>query len=134
MEAHDIERDVWSTVQASNRLWTIEGRPERLAGFFAAEMIAITPTDVCRREGREACVAGWTEFVRAARILRWEEKNPAVLLLAGGRCAVVAYDYELDCEMGGRAIHFSGRDLMTLELREGRWWLVADHFSPTPAP
>ena len=27
----------------------------------------------------------------------------------------------------------SGRDLMTLEKRDGRWWLVADHFLPSPA-
>jgi hypothetical protein len=26
----------------------------------------------------------------------------------------------------------SGRDLMTLEKRDGRGWLVADHFSPFP--
>jgi hypothetical protein len=26
----------------------------------------------------------------------------------------------------------SGRDLMTLEKCDGRWWLVADHFSPSP--
>jgi hypothetical protein len=25
-----------------------------------------------------------------------------------------------------------GRDLMTLEKRDGCWWLVADHFSPSP--
>jgi len=25
-----------------------------------------------------------------------------------------------------------GRDLMMLDKRDGRWWLVADHFSPTP--
>jgi len=26
----------------------------------------------------------------------------------------------------------SGRDLMTLEKRYDHWWLVADHFSPSP--
>jgi hypothetical protein len=26
----------------------------------------------------------------------------------------------------------SGRDLMTREKRDGHWWLVADHFSPSP--
>jgi hypothetical protein len=29
-------------------------------------------------------------------------------------------------------VQMRGRDLMTLDKRDGRWWLVADHFSPTP--
>ena len=125
-------RELVLAVQALNRTWTIDGRPERLVEYFDPEMIAITPTDRERREGREACVAGWTEFVRMARILRWTETNHRVRLLAEGRAAVVAYEYELECEMGGRKVTFTGRDLMTLERRDGRWWLVADHFSSFP--
>ena len=30
------------------------------------------------------------------------------------------------------AQRMSSRDLMTLEKRGGHWWLVADHFSPSP--
>ena len=35
--------------------------------------------------------------------------------------------------MGGHPIHMTGRDLMTFEKRDGRWWLVADTFSATPS-
>jgi ketosteroid isomerase-like protein len=35
-------------------------------------------------------------------------------------------------QAGGRGVQMSGRDLMTLEKRDDRWWLVADHFSPSP--
>ena len=80
MSKHD-EDEVWAFVQEMNRAWTVEGKPERLVDYFAPEMIAITPTDCLRREGREACVAGWTEFVRATKIIRWIEKNPLVLML-----------------------------------------------------
>lgn len=124
--------EVWATVIALNRLWTVDGRPEQLAEYFAPEMVAITPTDQQRREGREACVAGWTEFVRATKIHRWVESNPLVLMLAGDQGAAVAYDYEIDFTMGGRRIQLRGRDLMTLEKRAGRWWLLADHFSSAP--
>ena len=58
--------------------------------------------------------------------------NPFTLVLAEGRAAVVAYDFQIDFEAGGRMVQMSGRDLMTLEERDGRWWLVADHFLPYP--
>jgi len=131
MGKHD-EDEVWAFVQEMNRVWTVEGTPERLVDYFAPEMVAVTPTDRLRREGRDACVAGWTEFVRTAKILRWIEKNPLVLMLAEGHSAVVACDFEIDFKTGGHLVKMSGRDLMTLDKRDGRWWLVADHFSPTP--
>jgi hypothetical protein len=52
--------------------------------------------------------------------------------LAEGQAAVVAYDFEIDYEMSGHLVQMRGRDLMTLEQREGRWWLVADQLAPTP--
>jgi uncharacterized protein (TIGR02246 family) len=130
--AQGTASEVWATVQALNRLWTVDGTPERLAEYFAPEMVAITPTDRQRREGREACVAGWTEFVRTTKIHRWVESNPIVLMMAKDQAAVVAYDYDIDFTMGGHLIQLRGRDLMTLEKRQGRWWLIADQFSSTP--
>ena len=126
------EDEVWAFVREMNRVWTVDGKPERLVDYFAPEMVAITPTDRFRREGRESCVAGWTEFVRSTTILRCIETNPLILILAEGRSAVVAYDYAIDCRVDARVVQMSGRDLMTLDKRDGRWWLVADHFSPTP--
>ena len=128
----DVAGEIWANVQALNRAWAVDGHPERLANYFAPEMIAITPTDRLRLEGQKACIAGWTDFVRTTKILRWLESNPLTLVLAEGRAAVVAYDFQIDFEAGGRVVHMSGRDLMTLEKRDGRWWLVADHFSPSP--
>jgi len=128
----DVASEVWATVQALNRAWAIDGHPERLANYFAPEMIAITPTDRLRLEGQEACIAGWTDFVRTTKILRWLESNPLTLVLAERRAAVVAYDFQIDFKAGGRVVQMSGRDLMTLEKRGGHWWLVADHFSPCP--
>lgn len=130
-----IEREVWATVTALNRCWAGDRQPERLVEYFASEMLAITPSDAFRREGRAQCVAGWSDFVHATEILRWQETNPKVLVLAGGRCAVVAYDFEIDYRIGGGEplVAMRGRDLMTLEKRDGRWWLVADMFAPAPA-
>jgi hypothetical protein len=133
MNRVSIEHEVWAVVGALNRLWTVDGTPERLIEYFAPEMVAITPTDTFRREGQAACVAGWTDFVRTSHIHRWKETNPKVAVLAEGRCAVVAYDFEIDFEMNGHLVEMRGRDLMTFEKRETRWWLVADMFAPAPA-
>ena len=130
MDANQTE--VWAFVRALNRVWTVERAPAKLADYFALEMIAVTPTDRLRREGRDACVAGWSDFVHAATIQRWVERNPGILMLADGHVAVVAYDFEIDFVMGSHSVCMAGRDLMTLEKRANRWWLVADHFSPTP--
>jgi len=35
-------------------------------------------------------------IVQATKILRWIEKNPFILMLAEGRSAVVACDFEID--------------------------------------
>jgi ketosteroid isomerase-like protein len=126
------QAEVWAFVQALNRAWTVEGAPEKLTEYFAQDMIAITPDEPRRREGRAACVAGWTGFARAATIARWSEENPKVHLFADGHAAVVAYDFTIDFAMDGHPVHLRGRDLMTLEKRGDRWWLVADHYAPMP--
>lgn len=47
------EAEVWATVQALNRTWTT-GNVDDLADHFHPDMIAITPTDRDRLEGRES--------------------------------------------------------------------------------
>ncbi len=128
-----VQAEVWAAVVALNRLWTVDGQPERLVDCFAPEMVAITPTDRFRRQGRQACVAGWTDFAHATRIRRWVERDPHILVIGAGRSAAVAYDFDIDYEVGGALVRMSGRDLMTFDKRDGRWWLVADMFAPCPA-
>jgi len=50
-------------------------------------MVAITPTDKLRREGKEACVAGWKEFAQNAKIHYWKEIDPKIHVY--GNAAVV---------------------------------------------
>ena len=79
-----------------------------------------------------AWLAGQNSF-KPPRSCAGSRKNPLILILAEGRSAVVACDFEIDFKAGDHVVQMSGRDLMTLDKRNGRWWLVADHFSPTPA-
>jgi len=132
MDEAAIRREVWETVLKLNRLWTEEGNPGALKEYFHENMVAITPTDRERRQGREACLAGWTDFARAARIQHWKTSIPLVQLYGGGGFAVVTYYYDMSFEMGGRTVAASGRDMLALVREDGRWWVVADQFSPYP--
>ena len=124
-----VEQEIWSTIRTLNDAWT-NGNPDDLADYFHPRMIAVTPVDRLRREGAEACVAGWKGFAEATRIHRWQEFDP--LIQVYGDAAVVAYYYEIDFDMGGRRIEESGRDLFFLVREHGRWWVVADQFSAYP--
>lgn len=132
MNELDIKSEVWSTVRTLNRAWAVERDTNGLRRFFHPTMVAITPMDRLVLEGRDACIASWKAFVDKARVARWEESDPTIHLYAEGRCAAVAYYYDLTCEVGSQKLQLSGRDLLTLVKEEGRWWVVADQFSPFP--
>lgn len=123
------EAHVWQTVEELNRLWTA-GDGSGLERYFHAEMVAINPAQSSRIEGRAACVEAWQSFARSVRIFSWETFAPWIRLF--GNTAIVAYCYELSCEIGGQPVLLRGRDMMTLVQDDGSWQLVADHFSPDP--
>ncbi|GHU31970.1 hypothetical protein AGMMS50256_21300 [Betaproteobacteria bacterium] len=126
-----VKQEIWSTVRAMNDAWT-KGHPDDLVNFFHRNMIAITPTDRKRRDGNAACIAGWKGFTAAARIHRWDEIDPVIEVY--GNSAVVAYYFDMSFDMGGKTIETSGRDLFFFVKENGRWWAVADQFSPYPCP
>jgi ketosteroid isomerase-like protein len=127
-----IQQEVWDFVREMNRAWTVERNAAKLADYFHERMVAVTPMDKLRREGRAACIAGWQQFVNLAVMHSWEETEPRVDLYDGGRVAVVTYYYEMDAEIGGQRMLLPGRDMLTLIREDGRWWAVADQFSPYP--
>lgn len=124
------KEEVWARVRAMNDAWT-KGNPDDLAEFFHRDMIAVTPTDRERLDGGAACIAGWKAFAHAARIQRWEEVDP--LIHVYGSSAVVAYYFDMSFEMGGQTVNMGGRDMFFLVNEGGKWWVVADQFSPYPA-
>jgi ketosteroid isomerase-like protein len=125
-----VKREIWATVRAMNDAWT-QGNPDDLANFFHHDMVAITASDRERLEGGAACVAGWKGFCQATRIHRWEERDP--LIRVHGDSAVVAYYFDMSFDMGGRTIDMGGRDMFFFVKEGGKWWAVADQFSPYPA-
>ncbi len=130
VDFHDkAKNEIWKTLKDLNNTW-VNGNPGELKNYFHTDMVAITPTDKKRREGREACMADWTEFSKTAKILSWNEIDPKIQIY--GNTAVVTYYFEISFERGGENIDFGGRDMYVFVREDNRWWAVADHFSPNP--
>lgn len=126
------ESEVWNTVQALNKVWTVDGDTSKLVNYFHETMVAITPVSNERVYGRDACIAGWKSFTDAATIHYWKELEPLVQIYQEGNCAVVTYYYDMSVDMGGMTMQLKGRDMMTFIKEEGKWWLVSDQFSSFP--
>ena len=122
-------REVWETLRQLNDCWT-KADGKDLVHYFHERMVAVTPTDRLRREGRDACVAGWVEFAAHAKIHRWQENDPQIDVF--GDTAIVSYYFDMSVDMGGHTIPMGGRDLFTFVKEKGKWWAVADQFSPYP--
>lgn len=125
-----VKQEIWATVRAMNDAWT-RGNPDDLVHYFHPDMLAITPTDRNRLEDGAACIAGWKGFCAMARIHRWQEQEPVIRVY--GDSAVVAYYFDMSCDMGGKTVDLGGRDMFFFVKERGRWWAVADQFSPYPA-
>ena len=123
------ELEIWRTVERLNATWT-SGRVDELEQFFHDGMVAITPTDRLRLEGRDACVASWRRFVERAAIREWKTSDPLVRVF--GEAAMATYYYDMLCEIDSKVVRLSGRDMFVLVHEGGRWLVVADQFSEFP--
>ncbi|MCE5272997.1 nuclear transport factor 2 family protein [bacterium] len=133
IDSEKLKAEALATLEAYNRAWAVEGAPERLTEFFHPEMVAITPSERERIESGAACVEGWSAFTRAVRITRWSPHGAKVQLWGGGEVAVISYYYDMSWETPeGQVVEAAGRDMFVLARQEGRWWAVADQFSPYP--
>ena len=132
MEESEIKEEVWQTIQALNRAWTVEGNPDELENYFHKNMVAISPADRERLEGRDNCIASWKAFVEAATIHYWKVTDPEVQLYGDNKFAVATYYYDMSFDMGGKTVKTGGRDMVVLVNEDGKWWVVADQFSPYP--
>jgi ketosteroid isomerase-like protein len=127
-----IKSEVWKTVQEANKAWTVDGKIGELNKYFHKDMVAITPNNSKRLKGQAACLLGWQEFAKMAKTNYFTEIEPLIRLYCDNNAAVVTYSYEGSFIMGGQTMILRGRDMMTLVKENGRWWIVADQFSPMP--
>jgi len=132
MEESKIKEEIWQTIRALNRAWTVEGDIDELKNYFHKDMVAITPTDRERLEGRDACIAAWKAFVETTKIHYWKEIDPKIQVYSNGESAVVTYYFDMSFDIGGQTIKMGGRDMFMLVNENGKWRVIADQFSPYP--
>lgn len=132
MEQSKIKKGVWRIVQALNHAWAEDGNVEELENYFHRGMVAITPFDRGRLEGREGCIASWRRFVESTKIRYWKVHDPKVQVYGDGRFAVVTYYYDMSYDKGGQTVKSAGRDMFVLVKENGKWWVIADQFSSYP--
>ena len=123
------KREVLQTLRELNDCWT-KSDGKDLVHYFHEKMVAVTPTDRLRREGRAACVAGWVGFAHYTKIHHWREIDPKIEIF--GDTAIASYYFDMAFDVGGQTIRMGGRDLFTFVKENGKWWAVADQFSPYP--
>ena len=120
------KNEVWQFLRALNDAWT-KADGETLPEYFHPRMVAITPVGKLRIKGAAKCLEGWQQFARSNTIHSWREDDPDIELF--GDTAVATYYYVMDVTMGSKRLTLSGRDMLTVRKENGRWWLIADHFS-----
>lgn len=128
-QENETKSEVLAFIKKMNEAWT-KGDGTALKDFFHTNMVAITPTDRDILRGREPCIAGWQNFAKSVKVHHWEEVDPDVRLY--GNTAVVTYVFDMSFDMQGQTIKLGGRDMFVLVKENGRWWAVADQFSPFP--
>ncbi|NOX89264.1 MAG: nuclear transport factor 2 family protein [Calditrichaeota bacterium] len=77
-------------------------------------------------------MAAWKAFVEATNIHYWKGIDPKIQIYGDGKFAVVTYYFDISFDMGGQTIKMGGRDMLMLVKENGKWWVVADRFSPIP--
>jgi ketosteroid isomerase-like protein len=98
------------------------GRTADIGAMLHPSVVFVHPGFTGRAEGREACVATYDQFLKAAIVLRYEE-SPAVID-AYGDTGVVTLQWEMSWEMGGQRSEESGHDLYVFTREGGRWLIV----------
>ena len=115
------QREVWAALQQINAAW-LNGAWEPLADLLHAEMVIVPPGFGAHITGREACMAGYREFARAATVESYAESDAAVDVF--GTTAVAAYHYELVYTLAGTRYQDAGRDLYVFARSDQRWQAV----------
>jgi hypothetical protein len=108
-----------------NDAW-LKGRPEDLPSAlddcFSEDMVFVGPSLEVVARGREACVGGYIDFVRAAKIDRCHLSDPAIEVSGG--TAVAFYGWEMAYTLNEQEHRESGHDVFVFTRTDGKWHAV----------
>jgi Domain of unknown function (DUF4440) len=121
-----LNEEVREILGRINEAW-LKGRPEDLTGalsdcFSEDVVFAAGPAFQVVARGREACVAGYADFMRAAMIDHCQLSEPSIEVSNG--TAVASYAWEMVYSMKGEEHRESGQDLFVFARTGGKWRAV----------
>jgi hypothetical protein len=119
---HELDsRGLLDRLEAINAAWR-EGRPRDMGPFLHVDVIMRVPGWAGRVQGREAFMDGFVDFCDNARLLRYEEAEPTVDVVAG--TGLVSYAFSMEYELDGQRYLSTGRDLWAFQRETGEWLAV----------
>jgi len=120
--------EAWQVVLNMN-FCRLEGNPKDLADYLHPNIVAILPAGE-RLEGREACIAAWTDFSRTSTVEYHAPDSARIDIYQN--TAVVTYNYDMFYIIDNKGTHASHRDMVVLIKERGKWFVVAYYSSPFP--
>ena len=93
-----------------------------LQNAFHNDMVIRGPEFALIAQGKEACIASYVAFARAATVLLWKATEPQIELFDD--MAVAKYHWEMRYESAGKTCEQSGNDVVMCIL-QGDTWLAA---------
>ncbi|HJZ55790.1 MAG TPA: nuclear transport factor 2 family protein [Gemmataceae bacterium] len=113
--------EVAAAIERINRAW-LDRRPADLGPLFHPALTMVLPGFGGRVEGREANVAGFTDFCTHATIHEYRERDRQIDVF--GDTAVASFAYEMVYERSGQRSRATGRDLWVFARQQGSWLAV----------
>jgi uncharacterized protein (TIGR02246 family) len=112
--------EVAAALERINRAW-LDRRTADLAPLFHPDLTMVFPGFSGRAVGREASVAGFSDFSTHAIVHEYKESDHQVDVI--GDTAVASFIYEMVHERSGKKNRATGRDLWVFA-RHDRTWLA----------
>lgn len=115
-------QDVRALVRGFASAWR-EGDVEALRALLDERVVFVQPGPGGRLEGREACAEALRRFAAAAEVLDYTEDE--VQVDAWADTAVATYRWRTAYSTGGGPVERrSGRDVLVVRRKAGRWVVV----------
>jgi len=111
-------RAVVETLGRITAAWR-EGRPRDMAEFVEEDVAMVFPEFAGRLEGRDALIASFEDFQKAARVLEYREGE--VQIDGSESTAVAQVPFEMVYEREGRRWRSMGWDAWVFARRGDRW-------------
>jgi uncharacterized protein DUF4440 len=106
---------------ALNEAW-VSGRLEELEHLLHPRSVFVGPDLTRLAEGRAACVASYRDFLAAATVHEFEERDARVDEYDS--TAVVSYRYRISYESGDNQRDEEGREALVLAKAEHGWQIA----------